>query len=67
MRLSRRQPPPPRLVGDHDDRLSRIRTIPRDEDDRPCREDLQAPPGTRLFEFPVPVPRFLTGRRRRRS
>ncbi len=32
--------PPPVLVGDHTDRLSRLRPIRHDPDDRPCREDL---------------------------
>ncbi len=33
-------PPGPVLVGDHTDRLSRLRPIRHDPDDRPCREDL---------------------------
>ncbi len=33
-------PPPPVLVGDHTDRLMRLRPIRADPDDRPCREDL---------------------------
>jgi len=33
-------PPPPVLVGDHTDKLSRLGPIRHDPDDRPCREDL---------------------------
>ncbi len=34
-------PPPPVLVGDHVDKLSRLRSIRHDPDDRPCREDIE--------------------------
>jgi hypothetical protein len=34
--------PPPVLVGDHTDKLSRLRPIRHDPDDRPCREDIES-------------------------
>jgi hypothetical protein len=61
----RRSPPPPTVyVGDHIDKLSRIRPIAHDEDDRPTREDLQR--GRGLFDFPFAVPRWLRARSGRR-
>jgi hypothetical protein len=56
---------PVRFVGDHADKLSRVPAIPHDPDERPTREDMQARPGIRLFQIPVPVPKFLTPRRDR--
>jgi hypothetical protein len=62
----RRNDRPTGLVGDHADKLSRIPAIPHDPDERPTREDMQPPPGvSRLFQIPVPVPKFLTPRRDR--
>jgi hypothetical protein len=45
-------------------RLSGIRRVTHDEDERPTREDLRY--GETIFNrAPVPLPRLLTGRRRR--
>ncbi len=56
--------PPPALVGDHADKLSRIRPIAHDEDDRPRREDREY--GQTIFtRSPVPLPRFLKGKKKR--
>jgi hypothetical protein len=53
---------PTGYVGDHADKLSRIRPFEHDEDERPRREDLTY--GETIFNrAPVPLPRFL----RRRS
>jgi hypothetical protein len=68
MKLRRREdaksdPPPSGYVGDHADKLSRIPHMPHDEDERPSREDLSY--GTNIFNrSPVPLPRFLTGKKR---
>jgi hypothetical protein len=48
-------------VGDHADKLSRIRPLPHDEDERPRRED-RTYGQTISTRPPVPLPRFLTGR-----
>ncbi len=40
LRPSRREPPPV-LVGSHMHRLSTLRPIAHDPDDRPCREDIE--------------------------
>jgi hypothetical protein len=66
LRRPRKQCPPPTVyVGDHTDKLSRIRALPHDEDERPRREDKDY--GKRLFaEPPVPLPRFLTGAKKPR-
>jgi hypothetical protein len=64
----RRQPakPPAGLVGDHADKLSRVPPIAHDEDERPRREDLTY--GQTIFTRPpVPLPRFLRGRKGRES
>jgi len=69
MSLRRRPPePPPVHVGDHLDRLSRIRPHGHDEDDdRPSGEDLK-PQGSQFFtSAPVPLPRFLLSRRERKG
>jgi hypothetical protein len=69
LRPRRKPSPPPTIyVGDHTDKLSRIRALPHDEDERPRREDLDY--AKNLFTEPaVPLPRFLTGAKnpRRRS
>jgi hypothetical protein len=69
MKLWRRgaeSPPPTIYVGDHTDKLSRIRALPHDEDDRPCREDRDY--AKNMFVEPlVPLPRFLTGAKKRRT
>jgi hypothetical protein len=55
-----------RHVGDHADKLSRIRPLAHDEDERPSREDRGY--GQTIFSRPpVPLPRFLTGRRKPRD
>ena len=55
-----------RLVGDHADKLSGIRPLPHDEDEQPRREDRSY--GQTIFSRPpVPLPRFLTRRRRPRD
>ena len=47
-------------------RLSGVRAVSHDEDERPCREDLSY--GETIFNrAAVPLPRFLTGRRKRRG
>ena len=42
--LARRPPtpPPPVLVGSHTHKLSQLRPIRHDPDDRPCREDIES-------------------------
>ena len=68
MSLRRPKPDPPApLVGDHTDRLSRIRPHAHDEDDdRPSGDDLK-PHGSQFFtSAPVPLPRFLLSRRERK-
>jgi len=66
---SRRRPPPPDptvYVGDHTDKLSRLRPIRHDEDECQSAEDRQY--GTTLFNrAPIPLPRFLRGAKRDRS
>jgi len=53
-------------VGDHTDKLSRLRPIRHDEDERPTAEDRQY--GTHMFNrSPIPLPRFLRGGPRRRA
>ena len=63
MRLWRpraQSPPPTVYVGDYTHKLTRIRALAHDEDDRQCREDREY--GKRLFSEPgVPLPRFLSG------
>jgi hypothetical protein len=61
----RKNDPPTVYVGDHTDRLSRIRShVHDDDDDRPSREDL-APQGSQLFRSPVDLPRFLKPKKQR--
>ena len=53
-------------VGDHADKLSRIRPLPHDEDERPRREDRGY--GQTIFTRPpVPLPGFLRGGRKRQG
>jgi hypothetical protein len=50
-------------VGDHADKLSRIPTLPHDEDERPRREERDY--GQTIFSRPpVPLPRFFRGGRK---
>jgi hypothetical protein len=52
-------------VGDHADKLSRVRATPHDDDERPSREDRDY--GSTIFTRPpVPLPRFLKGRKKPR-
>jgi len=55
---------PTGYVGDHADKLSRIRPLAHDEDERPRREDLTYG-GTIFNRAPVPLPRFLRRRRKK--
>jgi hypothetical protein len=57
-------PQPTGYVGDHADKLSRIRPLSHDEDERPSREDRDYA-STIFTRSPVPLPRFLTGKKRR--
>ena len=55
--------PPPALVGGHADKLSHIRPIAHDDDERPSREDRDY--GQTIFtRGTVPLPRFLKGRKK---
>jgi hypothetical protein len=67
MKLRRRADQTPTgYVGDHADKLSRIRPLPHDEDERPRGEDRDY--GQTIFTRPpVPLPRFLRGRRKRQG
>jgi hypothetical protein len=67
MKLRRsRSESPTGHVGDHADKLSRTRPVAHDEDERPRREDMAY--GETLFNrAPVPLPRFLTGRRKKKT
>ena len=57
--------PPTVYVGDHTDKLSRIPALPHSDDERPNREDQEY--AKSLFtDPPVPLPRFLTGAKKRR-
>jgi hypothetical protein len=54
------EPPYSALVGDYADKLSRIRPIAHDEDERQTREDRDY--GQTIFTRGVAVlPRFMTG------
>jgi hypothetical protein len=65
LRRSRNESPTG-YVGDHADKLSRIRPLAHDEDERPRREDRDY--GQTIFTRPpVPLPRFLTGRRKKKT
>ena len=65
MKLRRsRSESPTGYVGDHADKLSRIRPLEHDEDERPRREDLTY--GETIFNrAPVPLPRFLRRSRKK--
>jgi hypothetical protein len=52
-------------VGSHEDKLSRLPRLHADPDERPRREDLEG--GGSPFDIPVPVPRILQPRRRRKK
>jgi hypothetical protein len=56
-------PPPTDLAGDHADKLHHVQAMVHDEDERPSREDRDY--GSTIFTRPpVPLPRFLRGRKR---
>jgi hypothetical protein len=62
--LRTRPPAPPEPAGAPPDTLSRIRQLTED-DERPSREDRSY--GETIFTRPpVPLPRILTGKRKRR-
>jgi hypothetical protein len=69
MRLwrARAQPKPPTVyVGDYTHKLSRIRPLAHDEDERQTREDRDY--ARSLFSEPaVSLPRFLSGAQKRRG
>jgi hypothetical protein len=58
------KPTPP--TSETASRLSGIRGLPHDEDERPSREDADYGQ-TILTREPVPLPRWLTGRKRRKG
>jgi hypothetical protein len=64
MKLRRRADRKPAgYVGDHADKLSRIPALAHDEDERSRREDKEY--GQTIFTRPpVPLPRFLRGRKK---
>lgn len=52
--------------SDRDDKLSHVRPIAHDEDERPNREDMDY--GSTMFTRPpVPLPRFLRGGKKGRA
>jgi hypothetical protein len=61
----KKQPPRTVHVGSHEDKLSRLTPLHADPDERPRREDREGHGSP--FDIPVPVPRFLQPRRRRRK
>jgi hypothetical protein len=51
------------VSGDRADKLSHVRPTPHDDDERPSREDRDY--GSTIFTRPpVPLPRFLKGRKK---
>jgi hypothetical protein len=60
---------PPRPTGEtevHAGKLSGVRPVTHDEDERPSREDRDY--GSTIFTRPaVPLPRFLRGGKKKRS
>ena len=68
MRLRRprkHSPPPTVYVGDHADKLSRIPGLSVDDEERPSREDMDYAKNV-FTDPPVPLPRCLTGGKKRR-
>jgi hypothetical protein len=54
---------PPRETGEQEERLRTMRPMAHDEDERPSREDRNY--GSTIFtRSPVPLPRFLRGRKK---
>jgi hypothetical protein len=71
MRLRRKQPQQPPAtgyVGDHADKLGRVRPMGHDEDERQSTQDRDTyhSPIESIFQ-PVPFPKWLAPRRRRRK
>ena len=61
----KRKPKPTPATSETVSRLSGVRGLPHDEDERPSRED--ADYGQTIFtREPVPLPRWLRGRRTRK-
>jgi len=55
---------PPRPTSDQRDKLAGVPPLAHDDDERPSREDRSY--GTTIFtRLPVPLPRFLTGAKKR--
>jgi hypothetical protein len=53
-------------ASDRDDKLSHVRPIAHDDDERPNREDMDY--GSTMFTRPpVPLPRFLRGGKKGRA
>jgi hypothetical protein len=52
-------------ASDRDDKLSHVRPIAHDEDERPNREDMDY--GSTIFTRPVPLPAFFGAARRPRA
>jgi hypothetical protein len=70
MRLPRKRPDnePTGYVGDHADKLSRVRPMVHDDDERQSAQDRDTyhSPIESIFE-PVPHPKWLRPRRKRRK
>jgi hypothetical protein len=62
-RGSHKDPPPPGLVGDHADKLTRVPTLHVDYDEAPTREERKS--GHNPFEIPVKLPGFMRPRSER--
>jgi hypothetical protein len=60
---SREEPPPPRLVGDHTDKLAHAPAMHLDYDEAPTREERSY--GHTPFEIPVKLPGFMRPRSER--
>ena len=58
---------PTRYVGDHADKLSRVRAMPHDEDERPSREDLARGGGGGVFGSMLSVGRQMLPKPLRRK
>jgi hypothetical protein len=55
---------PPRPTSDQTDKLAGVPPVAHDDDERPSREDRSY--GSTIFNrLPVPLPRFLTGGKKR--
>ena len=64
MSVLRRSSKPAPSNQDGDDRLTGVRPVPHDDEERPSREDMTY--GETIFtRLPVPFPRWLRGRKRK--